>query len=748
MGYILKNTQGFIVSRLTDVGRRKISQGNFNISYFQIGDSEVNYTGVTNQPVGFGISSYMILEPQYNSQNDTGVPASTKNGVKYPFYLQNADSITYGIPFQASSVDSVFNTAAPSGPFTAITACDSIDSVKPNPLSDYSYNSSRIVALNTLNSPTNSTLTTTLSTCSLVSTNTISAGTFVTIFFQNGTDDNLCNNCFSSCTPTLTYRVINYNSGTGVLTVDRYLPNFSSAFGPTRSARLYFYGADMNYYDYPTPLNYWSSSVINFESVCTPEDGIVKVWNMNIPWSENPAGFIPGQNNDYSNFQSITYLGTKEYYGYSTSSGQTDTSGTSYYNSFDDKIMVTPEEQKAIAIVHYTNNTIINFYGEKFATEIYDNTDPNKTGQARNFVIYLPWLMWHKNSTCCSGARFYIDPPGFDDFNLLEPFYIQSTKNSDMNSPGIRYYHLYDTNPAYTNGPPNRVGKVFPDDKVIIFDDEEIVAAMSFASNRNYTLPAPSVDFYPPANSSGGLLEDDNDCLWVTYLFTTGGITDGMHCNYYQKIVGPTTGCSTTEQDVVVRFGGDFSCMVQPTISFPAGWYAKNFYVIAQKTTTGQRPSSNGWKLINFTSEFTTANGGKNAQGFISPSQILTKNFIITQSNYTSAVPYNINTNGGLVLPLSTNPATSNRVEFGDEYMFYGYLETDIEATIYEMRYLINLPGGQFLKSSNPTWTEGTTPYMTEIGLYDSDKNLMVYSKFQSPQIRQGIQQAVVKLDF
>ena len=43
MGYILKDTQGLVVTRLTDAGRRKISQGNFNISYFQVGDSEVSY---------------------------------------------------------------------------------------------------------------------------------------------------------------------------------------------------------------------------------------------------------------------------------------------------------------------------------------------------------------------------------------------------------------------------------------------------------------------------------------------------------------------------------------------------------------------------------------------------------------------------------------------------------------------------------------------------------------------------------
>ena len=43
MGYIIKNTSGLINTRLTDAGRQKLSQGNFNISYFQIGDSEVSY---------------------------------------------------------------------------------------------------------------------------------------------------------------------------------------------------------------------------------------------------------------------------------------------------------------------------------------------------------------------------------------------------------------------------------------------------------------------------------------------------------------------------------------------------------------------------------------------------------------------------------------------------------------------------------------------------------------------------------
>ena len=64
------------------------------------------------------------------------------------------------------------------------------------------------------------------------------------------------------------------------------------------------------------------------------------------------------------------------------------------------------------------------------------------------------------------------------------------------------------------------------------------------------------------------------------------------------------------------------------------------------------------------------------------------------------------------------------------------------------MNYLCNLGQTQYLKSSNPTWDSTTTPYITEVGLYNADKELMVISKIQSPQKRQGIQQYPVKLDF
>ena len=143
---------------------------------------------------------------------------------------------------------------------------------------------------------------------------------------------------------------------------------------------------------------------------------------MNSPWSESPAGLFSNVNQGYLNFESSGYVATKEYLGYNTDDGQKDTSSTFYYNSLGEKVTLKPSEQKAIAIVHYTNQSIDNFYGEKFAQQPFDVVNSGETGQARNLKITIPWLMWHKNPNKTIGEDFYTDPDGFSSLNLLTPY--------------------------------------------------------------------------------------------------------------------------------------------------------------------------------------------------------------------------------------------------------------------------------------------------------------------------------------
>ena len=147
----------------------------------------------------------------------------------------------------------------------------------------------------------------------------------------------------------------------------------------------------------------------------------------------------------------------------------------------------------------------------------------------------------------------------------------------------------------------------------------------------------------------------------------------------------------------------------------------------------------------------------------LSATNIVNHTFYLTGNDYDSTCPaysaltdYNL---GDFInIPQKSPASEALELQFGDEYFFYGTLETDIMATIYEMRHVIQLGDQQYLSSTNPTWVDYNTanntiinPKLTEIGLFDNENgfpDLMAIAKFQSPVERSGIQQFVISIDF
>ena len=864
MAYIIKNTSGLVNTRVTDTGRKKLSQGSFNIAYFQVGDSEVSYDKL---PSNYNYNNLFVLEPAFNTQNSAGVPESNRQSIKYPYYVDGSSGSTYGIPYMDSVVEPVYNRAPLRGFFTGNTTADTIVwSALTN--DQYVVSSNYVIDMSTLSGSNKVQII--YSGCNYTNINKPSIGDIITIYYDGfgeydcscinlptptpsvtptltpeptssqtatptptvtknynpcesptptptptktpcltPTPSRLCPappppNCvisMNSCYQILTYRIVDVCEDT--ITLDRNTPDFCGTVISHCYARTLIYPPNMtSIYDSLTPNPHWGEQVIDFESICDTDQFDVKVWNMNIPWTENPAGLLPTKYEGYEYFGSVDYIGSKEYFGYNSNSGQTffinntlsaETTDTFYYNSLGEVVDVEPEEQKAIAIIHYTNQTIDFFYGEKFALEPYDPSNlDDTTGQARNFRLHIPWLMWHKNPDCCFGQTFWVDPPGFDGKELFQVRYVQTTKNDDMNNPGIRYYHLWDNN-KNKNGLPNRIGKVFPDSKLIIIDDEEVIAAMSYKSNRNFTLPAPQLSLITP-NTCGqasltadGVLTGNGETMYVTYRFTNKTCnTNSLHCNYYVKLVGNNNDCSpNVSQNVAVRFGREFNCLGEnpittttttyypitttsttyypittttttyspitttttyypittttticpQTCDITKGYFAEYFQIVCQKVVTGQRPDPSNWKVIDYTSDL---------GGIVTQDALTNNTFVITKDQYDNAPYYDL----GNYINLTKLGNDEPDLNFGDEYYFYGSFESDIMATIYEMKYKINLNFTEFQNTTNPTWKSGTKSYITEIALLDEDKDIIVMSKLQSPVLRQGIQQYIVKIDF
>ena len=694
MSYIIKNTAALINTLMTDAARKKISQGKFDIAYFQIGDSEVCYDCVSNMDM----VDYNVLMPQYNAQNLSPVPQKNRMHIKYPLFIDSTSGSTFGVPFDNSYIDSVYNSAAPRGFFSGSTGTSISFSAFTS--SAYTINPNFVIQNSGITSGNVLTLSATSINTSV--SGTVTPGMFLTLF----STDNI--QPLSAATPMFTYLVVSVTGDSSTATtinveVDRNLPNFNS-MGLSGSSSIVFYPSGMTVmYDTFTPEPFWATDVFNFETNCDVSQRNVYVWNMNIPWTESPAGLFSNTYQDFNQFKSTGYTNTKEYLGYNSEEGQLDTDSVYYYNSFLEEITVSPVDQKAIAIVHYTNQSIDNFYGEKFAMEDYDPTNPGNTGQARNFKLSIPWLMWHKNPNATIGEVFYTDPSGFTNQNLFEVHYIKSKKDQNFNAPGLRYYHLWDTH-ANTNGQPNRIGKVFPDLKIIVFDDDEIIAALNYKSNRSWTLPAPKLGLVTPNTFSGvlggtaGLLTGSSESLFLTYLFENTGFTNSLHCNYYSEITGNDQSLLPGASDILVRFGNEFPFLQENISGLPSGFTANNIKILAQKVGSGTtRPSSTLWKEIDVYSQIsaTTVNNYLTQTGMTGTTIQITKNM------YDTAPTYDLNN----YIQLPQVGQTGLTLNFGGEYYFFGNIETDISATIYEMKYLINLGRNQFTNTSNPTYS-------------------------------------------
>jgi len=406
-------------------------------------------------------------------------------------------------------------------------------------------------------------------------------------------------------------------------------------------------------------------------------------WTLSTVWDKNPIGLV---NTGTTN----PYVGVKNLLGYSSSSGQTYNTGTTIYDTTGTAVTISPEEQKAIAILHYTQSGTTGDPYRFFKYDDYICID-NTTGQT-SFNVTLSSIMYHRSSSATSGATFTM---GTVDKKMI------SNYNSRYELP---YRDLVDSQT-------NRVGKIFHNQKLIVFDDEEIVAALDTSSSRNYTLTAPKVDVLVTSNSPITSLTTGKT-MWVTYMLSgSTGLSD-LPCNYFMKVTG-----STNDENVTVKFNsGGFKHL-------NSGYSASQIYILCQLTNNGTQPTSDSWKIRNYTADLTSIDDLKT--GFT---------FTINQTKFADTTTYSSSLSS-----FGTDRALSGGTISGTVALVRA---SDIE----EMVFNLNLPSDKFTTSQNPTFT-GTSK-ITEVALLNSNKETLAMGKLSSPVTRTGNQVIQVKIDF
>lgn len=89
MGYFNTVNSEYVAAKVTNYGRKKISEGDFNISFFQIGDSEIDYNYIS-------------------TTQKTLLPFDKDSFLKHP-YRFSVSGTTYGVPSRQSEVYTIKN---------------------------------------------------------------------------------------------------------------------------------------------------------------------------------------------------------------------------------------------------------------------------------------------------------------------------------------------------------------------------------------------------------------------------------------------------------------------------------------------------------------------------------------------------------------------------------------------------------------------------------------------------------------
>ena len=433
MAFIDKKDPIVLNIKLTSKGRELLSQGKLNFKYYAIGDSEVDYgfnASVEAQDSEYSAFNSNILRPVDKNPNIISFIPKNLSGDPYNL-MSNVPYSTYAVENQVESIGFFTNSGT-----TFIT--DSNHVKQPD---------ARIMVHN-VHGGYILTLIKNISTYGS-SGEEPKAGDLLFIRWTHGSRTSgaaavqyAVNKTYP--TPNLFYKIVNVNSGTLAgnnlnITVDRLLPDFSgmgALTGIDAAAMIYY---DQINFSGDTAFNmtsteYLDESIISFLQNSQCPTIVFPFWNMTIVHTEEIAGVL-ASNLKYIQFKNRAFGGFVSY------------------------IQNQAPIYKRLGIIHYTNSSPANVYAEGF--------------NLKTPVLDIPTIMYHRSTGQTLGLKLVAN-------GSLK--YLTGAQKS-LN---LRYYNLYDVNDLIMAYP---IGKVFNDLKIFVIEDQELLFAMSYKSNRSWTLP-------------------------------------------------------------------------------------------------------------------------------------------------------------------------------------------------------------------------------------------------------------------
>lgn len=210
------------------------------------------------------------------------------------------------------------------------------------------------------------------------------------------------------------------------------------------------------------------------------------------------------------------------------------------------------------------------------------------------------------------------------------------------------------------------------------------------------------------------------------------GYSSAIHCNYISKAYIDEIGLGEVS---LYFFNLNVFRYLNPTGCTGCGYSAnrisllvqivENDYDVVNDVYIEKPPKTDEWRKYDVTHQLINHISGDTISSYSIGSSVFT--FPFTEYNFAELYTLDY-----LNYPSELD---DNPFAFGEEQFFFGNVTTDIQAIAHATDLPITLPLGEFNTTTNKTWDGSldTDVFITEVGLYDSNNNLVAVGKLNNP---------------
>ena len=470
------------------------------------------------------------------------------------------------------------------------------------------------------------------------------------------------------------------------------------------------------------------------------------VWNLNIVRTSREIGMSKkavGSNKaqSYTNYASSEFAGTKRLFGFQY-------------------------DIRQVGFIHYTNEYVFEKYGQRLV--------PGET------EVDFPDLLWHRikddNGYLYLSGNCVFAGHRFTDYQS-EVFFDEISQS---------HYTLLKDHPE--NG--ITVGRVYFDLQLIVITDPELLTAITYKSNRNWTLPPLSVQAIsnpkPPfnTNTKPGFLRSGYN-YYVTYLIDVGdadenykmgenfGLQQTFVCQYIKKLSGQTDD-NGNHMHLWAQFPTGQLPYMRTTSQFESlsgtGWGANKVQILVQEVEQSKdlgidvvHPAM--WSGCSSLSGNTVINDPagvykhSNDDLSINQTDLVSAEFIVSKLDIETGNTYS-KLESGLDNNFYSIPnelvGNLNHKEtglsLGSESHFFGNIKTKASSDVFESFITLFFEQNEIVNTESPTYNQelNENTYVTEIGVLNENNELVAVGKVNNPISRTELNSMALqlKIDF